>query len=130
VGGIVNEIISMSFESQHVSGPAKQSHGKPRMGSTFLPCFSKIPLASKPFFRQWYIHAIDITKIMGLSKADARLVMRELRRLLGKSKREVITVEEFCAFTGIPKGYVRMHLVSRVMEYEIRRQCEKRNVLM
>jgi hypothetical protein len=120
-GGIINEIISMAFVSQQLSGPAKQTHGKLRMGSTFLPCFSKIPLASKPFFSQWYIHAIDITRIMGLSKHDARLVMQQLRKLLGKSKRAVITVDEFCAFTAIPKGYVRMYLVSRVMEHELKR---------
>ena len=48
--------------------------------------------------------------------------MQELRSYLGKSKRDVITVDEFCAYTGIGKSYVRMHLVSRVLEHELRRQ--------
>lgn len=97
---------------------------KTRIRSAVLPCFSKIPLASKPFFKQWYIHTIDITKIMSLSRADAREIMQALRSFFGKSKRDLITVEEFCAFTGISKGYVRMHLVARIIEQELVTSCQ------
>jgi hypothetical protein len=92
---------------------------KTRIRSAVLPCFSKIPLAGKPFFKRWYIHTIDITKIMSVSRADAREVMQALRSFFGKSKRDLITVEEFCAFTGISKSCVRMHLVARIIEHEL-----------
>ncbi|THU36081.1 hypothetical protein FAM09_22105 [Niastella caeni] len=98
---------------------------KPRVRSKVLPCFSKIPFATKPFFKQWYIHTIDVTKIMFIPPVEARLVIQELREYFGKSKRDVITVEEFCAFTGISKSYVRMHLVSRAMEHELKRQVNR-----
>ncbi|OQP53387.1 hypothetical protein A4H97_23345 [Niastella yeongjuensis] len=92
---------------------------KTRLRSKELPCFCTIPNATKPFFKQWFIHAIDVTRIMTISYAEARQVMTNLRSFLGKAKSESITVEEFCAFTGVGKSYVRMHLVSRVMEGEL-----------
>jgi hypothetical protein len=116
--------ISMAFILQKASVTVNQNivH-KTRMRSKVLPCFSRISHAAKPFFKQWRIHTIDITKIMIISQAEARQVMRELRSCLGKSKRDVITVDEFCAYSGISKSYVRMHLVSRVLEHELKRQC-------
>jgi hypothetical protein len=51
--------------------------------------------------------------------------MQRMRIYLGKSKRDVITVDEFCSFSGIGKSYVRMHLVSRVLEHELKRQTLK-----
>lgn len=57
---------------------------------------------------------------MFISYAEARLVMEDLRIYFDKSKRELITVDEFCALTGISKSYVRMHLVSRQLEQEIK----------
>ena len=89
---------------------------KTRFRAKQLPCFSTIPNTTKPFFKQWYIYAIDVTRIMSVSYAEARQVVSSLRSFYGKTKREAITVEEFCAYTGIGKSYVRMHLVSRVME--------------
>lgn len=87
-----------------------------------LPCFSTIPHATKPFFKQWHIHALDVTRIMSVSYDEARQVVLALRSFYGKEKSEVITVDEFCAFTRISKSFVRMHLVSRVMEGELKRQ--------
>lgn len=114
----------MAFIPQNISITAKQTIvSRTRMRSKELPCFSRIPNAVKPFFKQWHIHTIDITKIMFISQADARLVMLALRSYLGKSKRDVITVDEFCAYTGIGKSYVRMHLVSRVLEHELKQKC-------
>jgi hypothetical protein len=88
-----------------------------------LPSISRIHPAIKPFFKQWYIHTIDISKIMFLSQAEARQVMQRMRSYLGKSKRDVITVDEFCSYSGIGKSYVRMHLVSRVLEHELKQKC-------
>ena len=90
-----------------------------------LPCFSTIHHAAKPFFKQWYMHALDVTRIMSINYAEARQVMSSLRSFYGKAKNEAITVDEFCAFTRISKSFVRMHLVSRVMEGELKRQVGK-----
>ena len=98
---------------------------KTRLRSTQLPCFSTIHHAAKPFFKQWYMHALDVTRIMFINYAEARQVMSSLRSFYGKAKNEVITVNEFCAFTRISKSFVRMHLVSRVMEGELRKQVCK-----
>jgi len=101
---------------------------KTRFRSKELPCFSTIPHATKPFFKQWHIHALDVTRIMSVSYAEARQVVLALRSFYGKEKSEVITVDEFCAFTRISKSFVRMHLVSRVMEGELKRQVSKATV--
>jgi hypothetical protein len=98
---------------------------KTRLRATTLPCFSTIHQETKPFFKQWHIHAIDVTRIMTVNYVEARQVMSDLRSFYGKAKAEAITVEEFCVFTGIGKSYVRMHLVSRVMEGELKRQVRK-----
>jgi hypothetical protein len=115
----------MAFVPEKLSVITTQTtHRKKRIGSTILPCFSKLPFGTTPFFRQWYIHVVDISKIMSVSKAEAREVMQELRSFFGKAKRDVITVEEFCSFTGISKSNVRMHLVARVMEHELMKQLQ------
>ena len=98
---------------------------KTRLRATKLPCFSTIHQSAKPFFKQWHIHAIDVTRIMTVNYVEARQVVSDLRNFYGKAKAETITVEEFCAFTGISKSYVRMHLVSRVMEGELKKQVRK-----
>lgn len=94
-----------------------------------LPGFSTIHHAAKPFFKQWHIHALDVTRIMTLPYAEARQIMSSLRSFYGKTKSEAITVEEFCAYTRISKSYVRMQLVSRAMEGELKRQVSKANAL-
>lgn len=113
----------MTFVPKKVSVTATQtSFRKTRIRSAMLACFSKIPVTtSTPYFRQWHIHAIDVTRILSVNRAKARQLMQELRNFFGKSKREVITVEEFCAFTGIRKNRVRMHLVARQIEHELKR---------
>ncbi|OQP62826.1 hypothetical protein A3860_26300 [Niastella vici] len=112
----------MTFVPKSVTA-TQTSFRKTRIRSAMLACFSKIPVTtSTPYFRQWHIHAIDITKILSVSRAEARQLMQELRNFFGKSKRDVITVEEFCAFTGIRKNRVRMHLAARQIEHEIKRQ--------
>jgi hypothetical protein len=99
-----------------------------RFRSKELPCFSTFPHGTKPFFKQWHIHALDVTRIMSVSYAEARQVVSALRSFYGKSRTEAITVDEFCAFTRISKSYVRMHLVSRVMEGELKKQVCKANM--
>lgn len=93
-----------------------------------LPCFSNIPKATKPFFKQWHIHALDVTRILSVPYAEARQIMSSLRSFYGKAKNETITVEEFCTFTRISKSFVRMHLVSRLMEGELKKQVFKARI--
>lgn len=120
----------MTAAAQKLSVTAEQTTLKKiRLRSQVLPLFSKLPFATKPFFKQWYIHTVDVTKIMVVSHAEARQLLHELRQFYSKSKRDVITVDEYCAFTGISKSYVRMHLVSRLMEHDLKRMC-KNNVLI
>jgi hypothetical protein len=85
-----------------------------------LSSFSKMPIGAKPFFKQWQIHTVDVARIMMANHAEARQVVGALRSFYGKSTREVITVDEFCAFTGISKSYVRMQLVSRAVEGKLK----------
>jgi hypothetical protein len=116
--------LSMTLVPQKLSVTAKQTIAqKPRVRSTALPCFCKLQNAARPFFKQWHIHAIDISIIVSVNYAEARQLMQQLRSYYGKSKREVITIEEFSAYTGINKNFVRMHVVSRTMEHELKRQC-------
>lgn len=116
--------MALATQTQKLSViPTQAVTRKTQMRSPMLPCFSLLAFAARPFFKQWHIHTVDVTKIMFISYAEARQVMLELRSFLGKSKREVITVDEFCAFTGISKSYVRMHLVSRLLENELLRQA-------
>jgi hypothetical protein len=114
----------MALFLKKTSVTAKQTADrKIHLRSKEFPCFSKIPFATRPFFKQWYIHTVDVTKIMFICHAEAKMVMEDLRSHYGKSKRNSITVDEFCAFTGISKSYVRMHLVSRLLEQEIKAEC-------
>jgi hypothetical protein len=109
----------MAFIPQ-ISVTAQQpTVSKTHLRSKALPCFSKIQDETRPFFMQWHIYAIDISRIMSLTYDNARLKMQELRSYYGKQKRGAVTIEEFCAYTGIKKSYVRMHVVSRKMEIEM-----------
>ncbi|MFL5747040.1 MAG: hypothetical protein ACJ751_20345 [Niastella sp.] len=99
-----------------------------RFRSKELPFFSTLHHATKPFFKQWYINALDVTRIMSVTYAEARQVVSALRSFYSKERSDVITVEEFCAFTRISKSFVRMHLVSKVMEGELKKQVCKARV--
>jgi hypothetical protein len=92
---------------------------KTRLRSQPLPCFSKIQNETRPFFIQWHITALDIKRIRSISYGESRQEMQEVRSYYGKSKRDGVTIEEYCAFSGIKKGLVRMHVMSRKMENDI-----------
>jgi hypothetical protein len=116
--------LSMAFVPQKLSVTAKQTiNQKRRIRSAALPCFCKLPNEARPFFRQWHIHAIDVSKINSVSYTDARQIMQQMRSYYDKSKRDPITIEEFSEYTGKSKSLVRMVVVSRTIEHELRRQC-------
>lgn len=110
----------MTFICQELSLTASTAVRKARIRSKELSGFCKIPTGTKPFFKQWHIHTIDVARIMMVGHAEARQAMYELRSFYRKLAGEAITVDEFCAVTGISKSYVRMQLVSRVVEGELK----------
>ena len=115
----------MALVPQKLSVTARQTiHQKRRIRLAALPCFCKLPNEARPFFRQWHIHAIDVSKINSISYTDARQVMQQVRKYYGKSGRDVITIEEFSEYTGKSKSLVRMVVVSRTIEHELKRQCD------
>jgi hypothetical protein len=116
--------LSMALVPQKLSVTAKPAiNQKRRIRSAALPCFCKLPNEARPFFRQWHIHAIDVSKINSISYAGARQMMQQVRNYYGKSRRDFITIEEFSEYTGKSKSLVRMVVVSRTIEHELKRQC-------
>lgn len=109
----------MAFIPQISVTAQKTKVSRTHFRSKALPCFSKILHETRPFFIQWHIRAIDVSRIMSISYDDARQKMQQLRSYYGKQQRALITIEEFCAYTNIKKSYVRMHVVSRKMEIEM-----------
>lgn len=128
----------MAFIPQNSVTDQLRIVSKTHLRSQALPCFSKIQNHTRPFFIQWHVRAIDISRIMSVNYDEARQKLQQIRSYYGKRKNEVITIEEFCAYTGIRKSYVRMHVVSRKMENELRREfkqlkienCKLRTVTM
>jgi hypothetical protein len=114
--------LTMSFVPQKLSVTAKQTDQKRHIRSAALPCFSKLPNEARPFFRQWHIYAIDVAKINSISYADARQIMQQVRSYYGKRRHDVITIDEFSEYTGKSKSLVRMVVISRTIEHELKRQ--------
>jgi len=52
------------------------------------------------------IYAKDIQGITGRSYPYATKVLRTIRKQLQKTRNQPITIDEFCAFTGIAKDIV------------------------
>jgi hypothetical protein len=116
-------IIGMAFIPQISSGSAQKPFVcKTHFGAKDLPCFSKLQNETRPFFVQWQITALDIARIRSISYDAARQEMQKLRSYYGKLKHGVVTIEEYCFYSGIKKGLVRMHIMSRKMENELKRQ--------
>jgi hypothetical protein len=51
--------------------------------------------------------------------------MQQLRNYYGKSPQDVVTIEEYCAFSKKKQGFVRMHIMSRKMENELKREYQQ-----
>ncbi|KAA2238801.1 hypothetical protein F0L74_21545 [Chitinophaga agrisoli] len=47
------------------------------------------------------IHSKDIQNLTGKSRQYAGQLLHDMKKELGREKRQYITVAEFCAFTGI-----------------------------
>lgn len=52
------------------------------------------------------VYAKDIEKITGRSGRSARKMMADIRRKLGKEKHQLLSLGEFCQYTGLPEEEV------------------------
>ncbi len=57
------------------------------------------------------IYAKDISNMTGLSPKASRKLLCSIRKDLGKPKKSFVTVQEFCAQTGIEERLIRPFLV-------------------
>ncbi|MBT1688111.1 hypothetical protein [Dawidia soli] len=56
------------------------------------------------------IYSKDIEVITGRSGRYARKVMTRIRRALGKQRHQLVSLGEFCAYTGLPEDEVARYL--------------------
>jgi hypothetical protein len=56
------------------------------------------------------IYSKDIEMITGRSGRSARKMMATIRKRLGKQKHQLISLGEFCDYTGLPENEVLNHL--------------------
>lgn len=52
----------------------------------------------------------DVMRITGKSDRTARKLMNAIRKKLGKEKHHMISLGEFCAYTGLPEEEVLRRL--------------------
>jgi ribosomal protein S3 len=57
------------------------------------------------------IYTKDVENITGKKNKAARRLLQKVREQSGKTNEELITIHEFCQFTGIPEAVVRPFLV-------------------
>lgn len=61
-------------------------------------------------FKRVVIYSKDIEAITGKSGRSARKMIADIRRQLGKDKHQLISVAEFCTYTGLPEAEIHKHL--------------------
>jgi predicted DNA-binding transcriptional regulator AlpA len=58
------------------------------------------------------IRAKDIMIVTGLSRRTAYKILSDVRKVNQKPKRSLVTVQEFCLFTGIKEAQVEKCMIS------------------
>ena len=56
------------------------------------------------------IFSQDIERLTGWSPRSARRLLQEIREYMGKGENEILTVTEFCAYTGLTEEQVRPYM--------------------
>lgn len=56
------------------------------------------------------IYSKDIERVTGRSGRAARKMITRIRQHLGKDKHHLISVKEFCVYTGLPEAEVMLFL--------------------
>ena len=65
-----------------------------------------MPFSQKIVPNRIVIYAKDVMNITGRSERTARKILQQIRQATGKKRRDMITVVEFCRFTGIDQHLV------------------------
>lgn len=60
--------------------------------------------------RRIVIYAKDIGRITGKSERYARTMLKTIRKKYGKEKHQLISIDEFCKYTGLHTEEVSKHL--------------------
>jgi hypothetical protein len=66
-------------------------------------------ISPKKIFRS-VIYPKDVGIITGRSARGCRSILNKIKKALGKTKRQFITVKEFCAFYGFEEDYIKEFL--------------------
>ena len=70
-----------------------------------------VPNMPQQALQRAVVYATDVGKITGRQPRTARRLLQQIRKKLGKTKQQFITVEEFADYTGINEELVRGFLV-------------------
>ncbi|MBV7530475.1 hypothetical protein [Chitinophaga sp. sic0106] len=71
-----------------------------------------MPFSQKIVPNRIVIYAKDVMNITGRSERTARKILQQIRQASGKKKGDMITIGEFCRFTGLEETIVTKFLVS------------------
>jgi hypothetical protein len=52
------------------------------------------------------IYPKDVQNITGKKERTARKLISDIRKSLGKSKHEFVTIDDFCSYTGLKKEQI------------------------
>ena len=56
------------------------------------------------------MYAKDVARVIGKSERTARELMKDIRKVLGKDRHHLISLGEFCKYTGLPEEEVLRRL--------------------
>lgn len=57
------------------------------------------------------IHARDVANITGQSERAGRWLIQQAREAAGKAPHQLVTIEDFCAYTGLTEDQVREYMM-------------------
>ena len=64
----------------------------------------------KPRITRLCIYPKDIQRITGKSERYSRSLIHSIKKTLNKSPHQLLTVEEFCTYMGIPYESIRVFI--------------------
>lgn len=60
--------------------------------------------------KRMIIYSTDVAVLTGKSERYGRSIIRMIKRANGKTRQQLVTVEEFCLFTGVDVAEVKEKL--------------------
>lgn len=70
-----------------------------------------MPFSQKIVPNRIVIYAKDVMNITGRSERTARKILQQIRQASGKKRGDMVTVVEFCQYTGINQNLVTEFLM-------------------